>query len=71
MNTTNGETETCAAECKHLHTHEETVTRRVARWVPSWDEDYNENDPQRTEYVTDGKLICDDCGEILDVSIGD
>lgn len=56
--------------CQHKSTHEETWEEHVAQWVPSWDEEYDENDPQRTVTYTHGKVVCNDCGEILDVSYG-
>lgn len=55
-----------APECQHAHIIEETITHEQARWVPSWDENYDENDPQETVTLTDYKVTCTDCGEVID-----
>ena len=57
--------------CEHQRTHDETTSRFVARWVSPSDENYDESDPQETVEIKDGAVICDDCGEVVDVSIGD
>ena len=62
---------TDTATCEHLHTHDEMKSRFIARWVSPFDENYDESDPQETVEIKDGMVICDDCGEVVDVYIGD
>lgn len=57
--------------CTHEHTHDVMESRFVARWVSPSDERYDENDPQETVEIRDGRVICDSCGETVDVYIGD
>lgn len=59
------------AECQHRYTHEETREQSVCRYVPSHCERENDDDPFETVTVRDVYVICDVCGECLEVLCGD
>lgn len=58
-------------ECKHEHFHTEHREKGMTRFIPRGWERENEDDCFEYVTLTDSYVICDDCGEVIDVEYGD